>query len=170
MFDVEAATDFLLKQGYIDPRRLVAAGGSYGGYMVAWMNGHTNRYKAYVCHAGCFDWVAMHGDDVWYWSPKSLGASYWEDPKKVEAQNPRAFVKAMKTPTLVIHGALDYRVPDAQGLAYYNALKHKGVPTRLVFYPDENHWILKPQNSRLWYRELEKWLARWVQPGGKKRT
>jgi dipeptidyl aminopeptidase/acylaminoacyl peptidase len=169
MFDVEAATDFMLKQGYIDPARLVAAGGSYGGYMVAWLNGHASRYKAYVCHAGCFDWVAMHGDDVWYWSPKSLGANYWDDPEKVEAQNPRAFVKAMKTPTLVIHGALDYRVPDAQGLAYYNALKAKGVPTRLVFYPDENHWILKPQNSRLWYREFEKWLARWVEPGGKKR-
>ena len=169
MFDVEAATAFMLEQGYIDPARLVAAGGSYGGYMVAWMNGHTDRYKAYVCHAGCFDWVAMHGDDVWYWSPKSLGASYWEDPGKVEAQNPRAFVKRMKTPTLVIHGALDYRVPDTQGLAYYNALKHKGVPARLVFFPDENHWILKPQNSRLWYREFERWLERWVQPGGKKR-
>jgi dipeptidyl aminopeptidase/acylaminoacyl peptidase len=167
--DVEAATDFMLKQGYIDPQRLVAAGGSYGGYMVAWMNGHTNRYKAYICHAGCFDWVAMHGDDAWYWSPKTLGATYWDDMKKVEAQNPRARVRAMKTPTLVIHGLLDYRVPDAQALAYYNALRAREVPARLVFFPDENHWILKPQNSRLWYREFEKWLARWVEPGGKKR-
>ena len=166
--DIEAATDFMLAQGYIDPQRLVAAGGSYGGYMVAWMNGHTDRYKAYVCHAGCFDWVAMFSDDAWYWHPKELGAWYWDDMKKVEAQNPRAHVKGMKTPTLVIHGMLDYRVPDAQGLAYYNTLKAKGVASRLVFFPDENHWILKPQNSRLWYREFFAWLSRFVAPGGKK--
>jgi dipeptidyl aminopeptidase/acylaminoacyl peptidase len=166
--DIEAATDFMLAQGYIDPERLVAAGGSYGGYMVAWMNGHTDRYKAYVCHAGCFDWVAMFSDDAWYWHPKELGAWYWEDMKRVEAQNPRARVKGMKTPTLVTHGMLDYRVPDSQGLAYYNTLKAKGVPARLVFFPDENHWILKPQNSRLWYRELFDWLERFVQPGGRK--
>ena len=169
MADVEAATDFMLAQGYIDPGRLVAAGGSYGGYMVAWMNAHTDRYKAYVCHAGCFDWVAMFSDDAWYWHPKELGAFYWDDMKRVESQNPRARVKSMKTPTLVTHGMLDYRVPDAQGLAYYNTLKAKGVPTRLVFFPDENHWILKPQNSRLWYREFFSWLARFVEPGAAKR-
>ena len=168
--DVEAGTDFMLKEGYIDAQRLVAAGGSYGGYMVAWMNGHTDRYKAYVCHAGCFDWVSMHADDVYYWSPKQLGANYWDDFAKVEAQNPRANVKRMKTPTLVIHGLLDYRVPDAQGLAYYNALKAKEVPARLVFFPDENHWILKPRNSRLWYREFFAWLARYVATGGKRRA
>ncbi len=166
--DVEAGTDFMLKQGYIDRERLVAAGGSYGGYMVAWMNGHTDRYKAYVCHAGCFDWVAMFSDDAWYWHPKELGAYYWDDMERVEGQNPRARVNRMKTPTLVIHGLLDYRVPDSQGLAYYNSLKAKGVDSRLVFFPDENHWILKPQNSRLWYREFFDWLARYVATGGKK--
>lgn len=167
--DVEAATDHLLREGCIDRDRLVAAGGSYGGYMVAWMNGHTDRYKAYVCHAGCFDWVAMVADDAWYWFPKELGAAYWDDPAKVDSQNPRARVKKMKTPTLVIHGLLDYRVPDAQGLAYYNTLKAKGVPSRLVFFPDENHWILKPQNSRLWFQETFAWLARHVKPGGERR-
>ena len=166
--DVEAGTDFMVKQGYIDPDRLLAAGGSYGGYMVAWMNGHTDRYKAYVCHAGCFDWVAMFSDDAWYWHPKELGANYWEDAKRVDGQNPRARVERMKTPTLVMHGLLDYRVPDSQGLAYYNTLKARGVPSRLVFFPDENHWILKPQNSRLWYREFFAWLERWVKPGGTK--
>ncbi|MEO5693387.1 MAG: S9 family peptidase [Usitatibacter sp.] len=169
--DVEAGTDFMLKQGYIDRDRLVAAGGSYGGYMVAWMNAKVDRYKAYVCHAGCFDWVAMFSDDAWYWHPKELGAYYWDDIKRVESQNPRAHVKGMKTPTLVIHGLLDYRVPDSQGLAYYNTLKAKGIATRLVFFPDENHWILKPLNSRLWYREFEAWLKRFVQPGaGKKKA
>ncbi len=168
-FDVEAGTDYMLKQGYIDPDRLVASGGSYGGYMVAWMNGHTNRYKAYVCHAGCFDWVGMFSDDVYYWQKKSMGAYYYDDPGLLDSQNPRPHVKKMKTPTLVMHGALDYRVPDAQGLAYYNSLKSKGVPSRLVFFPDENHWILKPRNSRLWYREFFAWLARFVDTGGKKR-
>ena len=158
--DVEAGTDHMLRTGYIDRRRLLAAGGSYGGYMVAWMNGHTDRYKAFVCHAGCFDWVAMFSDDAYFWHPKELGAWYWEDPAKVDGQNPRARADRMKTPTLVMHGLLDYRVPDAQGLAYYNTLKAKGVPARLVFFPDENHWILKPQNSRLWYREFFAWLAR----------
>ena len=167
--DVEAATDFMLRQGYIDRERLVASGGSYGGFMVAWMNGHTDRYKAYVCHAGCFDWVGMFADDAWYWHPKELGAYYWENTARVEAQNPRARARRMKTPTLVMHGLLDYRVPDAQGLAYYNTLKAKGVPSRLVFFPDENHWILKPQNSRLWYREFFAWLKRYVATGGKAR-
>ena len=168
--DVEAGTDFMLAQGYIDRDRLVAAGGSYGGYMVAWMNGHTDRYKAYVCHAGCFDWVSMFADDAWFWHPKELGAFYWDDPKKVDAQNPRARARHMKTPTLVMHGLLDYRVPDAQGLAYYNTLKAKGVPARLVLFPDENHWILKPQNSRLWYREFFAWLARHVETGGRRKA
>ena len=166
LVDVEAGTDFMLRQGYIDRDRLVATGGSYGGYMVAWMNGHTDRYKAFVCHAGCFDWVSMFADDAWYWHPKELGAFYWENSPKIEAQNPRARVRRMKTPTLVMHGLLDYRVPDAQGLAYYNTLKAKDVPTRLVLFPDENHWILKPQNSRLWYREFFAWLNRFAKRGG----
>ena len=167
--DVEAGTDFMLKQGYIDADRLTASGGSYGGYMVAWMNGHVDRYKAFVCHAGCFDWVAMFADDAWYWAPKELGANYWDDMAKVDSQNPRARVQRMKTPTLVIHGLLDYRVPDAQGLAYYNTLKAKGVPARLVLFPDENHWILKPQNSRLWYREFFAWIKRFAAPGPARR-
>ena len=165
--DVESGTDFMLRQGYIDRDRLVAAGGSYGGFMVAWMNGHTDRYKAFVCHAGCFDWVSMFADDAYYWHPKELGAFYWDNPKKVDSQNPRARARRMKTPTLVIHGLLDYHVPDSQGLAYYNTLKSKGVDSRLVFFPDENHWILKPQNSRLWYREFFAWLKRYVDPGAK---
>ena len=84
------------------------------------------------------------------------------DAKRVDAQNPRARVAKMKTPTLVIHGMLDYRVPDAQGLAYYNTLKAKGVDARLVFYPDENHWILKPQNSKLWHEEVLAWLDKYT--------
>jgi dipeptidyl aminopeptidase/acylaminoacyl peptidase len=160
--DVEAATDRLLAQPWIDAKRVFATGGSYGGYMVAWMNGHVKpgRYQAYVCHAGCTDWVGMFADDAYTWHAKELGAWYWDDMAQVLKQSPHAFAKNFSTPTLVVHGALDYRVPDAQGLAYYNTLKARGVPARLLWFPDENHWILKPQNSRLWYAEYFDWLAR----------
>ena len=158
--DVEAGTDWLLKKSWVDKKRIFATGGSYGGFMVAWMNGHVKpgRYQAYVCHAGCYDWVGMFADDAWSWHAKELGAWYWDDISKVHAQSPHAFAKNFRTPTLVIHGALDYRVPDAQGLAYYNTLKAMNVDARLLWFPDENHWILRPQNSRLWYREFFGWL------------
>jgi dipeptidyl aminopeptidase/acylaminoacyl peptidase len=168
--DIEAATDWLLQQRWVDPQRIVATGGSYGGYMVAWMNGHVKpgRYQAYVCHAGCYDWRAMYADDAYAWHRQELGAHYWQDPARIEAQSPIAYACAFKTPTLVVHGALDYRVPDAQGLAYYNTLKSQGVPARLVWFPDENHWVLKPRNSRLWYAEFFAWLAQHGQ-GAKRR-
>jgi len=160
--DVEAATDWLLKKPWADKRRVFATGGSYGGFMVAWMNGHVpaGRYAAYVCHAGCFDWTAMFADDAYTWHARELGAWYWDDMAQIHKQSPHAFAGAMKTPTLVIHGALDYRVPDAQGLAYYNTLKALGVDARLLWFPDENHWILKARNSKLWYGEFFGWLKR----------
>lgn len=160
--DIEAATTWLLRKPWTDKTRVFATGGSYGGYMVAWMNAHVKpgRYAAYICHAGCFDWTAMFADDAYTWHAKELGAWYWNDMAQVHAQSPHAFAKGMRTPTLVIHGALDYRVPDAQGLAYYNTLKAKGVEARLLWFPDENHWILKPCNSQVWYREFFEWLRR----------
>jgi dipeptidyl aminopeptidase/acylaminoacyl peptidase len=160
--DIEAATELLLARPWADPKRVFAAGGSYGGYMVAWMNGHVppGRYAAYVCHAGCFDWTAMFADDCYTWHAQEFGAWYWDDAAKVAAQSPHAFAQAMHTPTLVIHGALDYRVPDQQGLAYYNTLKARGVDARLLWFPDENHWVLKPRNSKLWYGEFFDWLKR----------
>ncbi len=160
--DIEAATDRLLTQPWADRKRVFATGGSYGGYMVAWMNGHLapGRYQAYVCHAGCYDWQAMVANDAYHWHAKELGAAYWEDPARVAAQSPHHFAQHLSTPTLVIHGQMDYRVPDAQGLAYYNTLKARGIEARLLWFPDENHWILKPQNSRLWYEEFFAWLAR----------
>jgi dipeptidyl aminopeptidase/acylaminoacyl peptidase len=158
--DVEAATEELLKRPWADPARVFATGGSYGGFMVAWMNGHVppGRYAAYVCHAGCFDWTAMFADDAYPWHARELGAWYWDDPAQIAKQSPHTFAGKMSTPTLVIHGALDYRVPDAQGLAYYNTLKARNVDARLLWFPDENHWILKPRNSRQWYAEFFAWL------------
>jgi dipeptidyl aminopeptidase/acylaminoacyl peptidase len=160
--DVEAATDWLLAKPWADRKRVFASGGSYGGYMVAWMNAHLprSRYNAFVCHAGCFDWTAMFGNDAWAWHAKELGTYYWDDLAKIQSQSPHGFAKGLSTPTLVVHGALDYRVPDQQGLAYYNTLKAKDVDARLVWFPDENHWVLKPRNSRLWYGEFFDWLAK----------
>jgi len=167
--DTEAATDFMLRQGYIDRNRLVATGGSYGGYMVAYMNGHTDRYKAYVCHAGCYDWVSMMATDGYMFFSKELGAFHWDDPARVMKQSPHHYAKRFKTPTLVIHGELDYRVPATQALQYYNTLHAKQVPARLVYFPDENHWILKPQNSRLWFSEFFAWVKRYAAPGAVRR-
>jgi dipeptidyl aminopeptidase/acylaminoacyl peptidase len=167
--DVEAGTDYMIKTGYIDAKRVVATGGSYGGYMVAYMNGNVKngRYQAYVCHAGCYDWVAMMGSDGYYWFGQELGAFPWQDEARVLAQSPHHYAASFATPTLVIHGELDYRVPYYQGLAYYNTLRVLGVDTRMVFFPDENHWILKPQNSRLWYREFLAWCDKYSRPRGK---
>ncbi|MEO6928666.1 MAG: S9 family peptidase [Casimicrobiaceae bacterium] len=163
--DVEAGTDYLLARGYIDRARLTATGGSYGGYMVAYMNGHTDRYQSYVCHAGCYDWVSMMATDGYRFFASELGAYHWNNMPRVMSQSPHHFVRRARTPTLVIHGELDYRVPATQGLQYYNTLKARDVDARLVYFPDENHWILKPQNSRLWYREFFAWLHRYA-PGG----
>lgn len=165
--DVEAATDHLLAAGFIDAERLAAAGGSFGGYMVAWMNGHTDRYRAYVCHAGVYDWVAQMASDSTRGRERALGAFPWEDPERVLRQSAHSYAKAFATPTLVLHGELDYRVPVTQGFEYYSTLRMRGVPARLVYFPDENHWVLKPQNSRRWYEEFFAWIERHVPPGSR---
>ncbi len=162
--DVEAGTDFMLATGTIDANRMVATGGSYGGYMVAYMNGKlpAKRYQAYVCHAGCYDWVSMMGSDGYFWFGHELGAFHWDDEARVMKQSPHHYAQHFNTPTLVIHGEQDYRVPYYQGLAYYNTLRARAIPSRLVFFPDENHWILKPQNSKLWYAEFTGWCDRYT--------
>jgi dipeptidyl aminopeptidase/acylaminoacyl peptidase len=166
--DIEAATDWLQRQPWADKRRVFATGGSYGGFLVAWMNGHVpaGRYRAYVCHAGVFDRVASMAADSYLQRPKDLGARYWEDLPRVLAQSPMASAAHMHTPTLVVHGALDYRVPDCNGLAYYNTLKARGVAARLLWFADENHWVLKPRNSRQWYAEFLAWIAAHDETGG----
>lgn len=159
--DIEAATDWVLRKRWADRRRVFASGGSYGGFLVAWMNGNVpaERYRAYVCHAGVFDRLLTFSADSFLQRPKDLGAFYWADAAKVRAQSPSTYAHRMRTPTLVIHGTNDYRVPDANGLTYYNTLQARGVPSKLIWFPDENHWVLKPRNSRLWYREFLDWLA-----------
>ncbi len=172
--DIEATTDWLCAQRWADRDRIVATGGSYGGFLVAWMNGHVpawpeGRYRAYVCHAGVFDRIATFSADSWPVRPKDLAAEYWNDLPRVLAQSPHNYAGRMATPTLVTHGARDYRVPDCNGLAYFHTLKARSVPARLLWYPDENHWILKPANSLQWYGEFRDWVATHTAPLPKKR-
>ena len=159
--DVEAATDWLRKQPWVDKKRIFASGGSYGGYMVAWMNGHVKpgRYQRLrlprrLLRPARHVRRATPGAGTRRSSARPTGATRPRCSRKAPRPSPRS----MTTPTLVIHGALDYRVPDQQGLAYYNTLKARGVDARLLWFPDENHWILKPRNSRLWYAEFFAWL------------
>jgi dipeptidyl aminopeptidase/acylaminoacyl peptidase len=164
-YDVMKATDYMVALPYIDKNRTAAAGASYGGYMMAWINGHTDRYKALVCHAGVYNWHSMTASDIVRSRERPLGATPWGDLSQIDKQTPQRFAANFKTPTLVMHGEKDYRVPVTQGFEYYNTLRIKGVPTRLVYFPDENHWILKPQNARLWHREFFAWVEKYIGSG-----
>jgi dipeptidyl aminopeptidase/acylaminoacyl peptidase len=148
-----------------DKNRTAAAGASYGGYMMAWLNGHTDVFKAMVCHAGVYDWHAMLASDFVKGRERALGAPAWGDLTIVDKQSPQRFATNFKTPTLVTHGEKDFRVPVTQGLAYFNTLRQKGVPTRLIYFPDENHWVLKPNNSLLWHKEVFAWLDKYIGRG-----
>jgi len=163
--DIMKATDWFEQQRWIDKNRMAAAGGSYGGYMMAWLNGHTDRFKALVCHAGVYNWHSMLASDLVKGRERSLGAPPWGNLDKIDRQSAQRFAADFKTPTLVLHGEKDFRVPVTQGLEFYNTLRQKGVPTRLVYFPDENHWVLKPQNSRLWHKEVFAWLTKYIGRG-----
>jgi dipeptidyl aminopeptidase/acylaminoacyl peptidase len=166
--DIMKGTDYMEKQPYIDKDRMVAAGASYGGYMMAWMNGHTDRFKAMVCHAGVYNWHSMMASDIVKGRDRALGANAWGDLSQIDKQSPQRYAANFKTPTLVTHGEKDYRVPLTQGFEYFTTLKLKGVPARLVYFPDENHWVLRPQNSRLWHQEFFGWLDKYVGHGPSK--
>lgn len=163
--DVMKATDWFEAKPWVDRTRMAAAGGSYGGYMMAWLNGHTDRFKAHVCHAGVYSYHSQMASDVVAGRQRALGAFPWRDLDRVDRQSAQRFAANFKTPTLVLHGEKDYRVPVTQGFEYYNTLRQKGVPARLVYFPDENHWVLKPQNALVWHREVFGWLERYVGRG-----
>ncbi|HEV3143800.1 MAG TPA: S9 family peptidase [Gemmataceae bacterium] len=165
MEDIMKATDWFEQQPWIDKNRIAAAGASYGGFMMAWLNGHTDRFKAMVCHAGVYNWHSMLASDIVKSRERSLGAPPWGDLEKIDKQSPQRFARNFKTPTLVSHGEQDFRVPVTQGVEYYNTLRQKGVPTKLIYFPDENHWILKPQNSQLWHKEVFAWLEKYIGKG-----
>jgi dipeptidyl aminopeptidase/acylaminoacyl peptidase len=162
--DLMLGLDHALKTySYMDDTKVAAAGGSYGGYMVNWIAGHSDRFKALISHAGVFDLTSMYGttEELWF-AEFEFDGTPWENPAIYRAQTPSAFPKAFKTPTLVIHGALDFRVPDSQGIGMFTALQRNGVPSRLVWFPDEGHWILKPANRVVWWHEMHDWLAKYL--------
>jgi dipeptidyl aminopeptidase/acylaminoacyl peptidase len=160
--DVMRATDVLLASGLIDETRMAAAGGSYGGYMASWIEGHTDRFRCIINHAGVYDTLAQYASDWTIGRAQAFGGEPWDGLEAIDRYNPARFAQGFNTPMLVIHGERDYRVPVSQGLECYGVLKAKGVAARLVYFPDENHWILKPQNSLLWYREVHAWLERFL--------
>jgi dipeptidyl aminopeptidase/acylaminoacyl peptidase len=148
---------------FLDGSRVAACGGSYGGFMVNWMAGHTDRFKALISHAGVFDLTSKYGTTEELWFPEwEFGGTPWEKPQQYRDRSPSTFAANFKTPTLVIHGALDFRVPDAQGLGMFTSLQRRGVPSRYVWFPDEGHWIAQPQNRAAWWNEVWTWLDRYL--------
>jgi len=155
--------DLLRRHPWIDSDRMAAAGASYGGYMINWIQGQTDRFKALVCHDGNLDETMAYFDTEELWFPEwEHGGTPWENPQGYRKHSPMAFVGNWKTPELVIHGALDFRVVDTQGLGTFNALQRLGIPSRLLYFPDENHWVHKPANSIQWHHEVLAWMDRWT--------
>jgi dipeptidyl aminopeptidase/acylaminoacyl peptidase len=153
----------LAKYPFLDKDRMAALGASYGGFMINWINGRTDRFKALVCHDGNFDETLAYyqTEELWFpeWEHKGLP---WENTEAYSRQSPLSLVRNWKTPTLVVHGAKDYRIADAQGLATFTALQRRGVPSRFLYFPDENHWVVKPANSKRWHEEVLAWIDRFT--------
>ena len=164
--DIMAVVDHVAALPYADPDRIAAAGGSYGGYMIDWMLGHTQRFKAFISHAGVFDLHSMFGatDELWFplWE---FNGTPWDNPEPYVKWSPSYFVKDFHTPTLVVTGEQDFRVPYTQGLQLFTALQVQKVPSKLLEFPDEGHWVLKPQNSVLWYNSFLDWIGEWTKKG-----
>ncbi len=164
--DLMKGVDHIISLGYVDANRIGAAGGSYGGYMINWMNGHTDRFKALVSHASIFNAESMYAtEELWFQEWEWKGAP-WDANSTYKKWSPHLFVKNFKTPTLVVHGELDYRVPIGEGLQLFSALQRRGIPSKFLYYPDEGHWVLKPQNSELWYKTVLDWFDQWLKNGG----
>ncbi|HEV2197686.1 MAG TPA: S9 family peptidase [Candidatus Acidoferrum sp.] len=161
--DVMDGVDFALKKyPFIDGSKMAAAGGSYGGYMADWIATHNGRFKAIISHAGVYDKVAMYATEELWFEEHDLQGTPWSNPESYHKWAPVTYAGKLgefKTPTLVICGERDYRVPYTQSLEFFSALQRQGVPSKLVVFPDEGHWVLKPQNSKFWYKTFLDWLA-----------
>ncbi len=165
--DLMRGVDYLLDTcSFIDRDRVAAAGASFGGYMVNWIAGHTDRFRALVCHAGIFNLESMYYATEELWFPHwEFAGSPAEKPEAYARWSPDRFVENFRTPTLVIHGEQDFRCPVVGGIAMFTALRTRGVPAELLYFPDEGHWIEKPQNAATWYATIHAWLERWLGPG-----
>lgn len=170
-FDSEAAVDYMVSRGFIDESRVAAAGASYGGYLVHWIAGHSTKYRALINHAGVYNLLAQFASDVTSHRVYAYGGAPWVATGKaqgidqIQKINPAMAAAQFKTPTLITHGEQDFRVPLTQGLEAYGVLKGKGVDARLVVFPQENHWILQPKNSQIWYQETLAWLEKYIGKG-----
>jgi dipeptidyl aminopeptidase/acylaminoacyl peptidase len=157
----------LEKYPWMDGDRVAALGASFGGYMINWIVGNwPQRFRCLVNHDGSLDERFAYFDTEELWFPEwDHEGAPWDNPEGYEKQNPVNFIKNWRTPMLVIHGALDYRVADTQGLGTFNALQRLGIPSKLLYFPDESHWVLKPANSILWHETVIGWLDQWLKNG-----
>lgn len=173
MDDYLSAIDDIAKEPYVDKDRLGCVGASFGGYSVYWLAGHHNkRFKAFIAHDGFFNMEQQYleTEELWF-TNWDLGGAYWEknNPavQRSYANSPHLFVDKWDTPILCIHGEKDFRILASQGMAAFNAAKLRGVPAQLLIFPEENHWVLKPQNGILWQRTFFAWLDKWLKPENK---
>ncbi len=165
LVDLQKGWAYALKTyPFLDGDRAAALGASYGGYMINWIAGNwPDAFKALVNHDGIFDNRSMYytTEELWF-DEWEHGGPYFQNPQQHEKHNPAAHVTKWQTPMLVIHGEKDYRVPPEQGIATFTALQRRGIESQLLIFPDENHWVLKPQNSLQWHDTVQAWLARWL--------
>jgi len=165
MLDLLSAIDALKAEPFVDQNRLGAAGASYGGFSVFWLAGnHQKRFKAFIAHCGMFNFESWYGTtEEMFFANHDIGGAYWENPRPHSYDfSPHHFAGNWDTPILVIHGAKDYRVPYGEGMQAFNAAQLQGIPSRFMLFPEENHWVLRPQNSILWQREFFKWMDQWL--------
>ncbi|MBE9469017.1 MAG: S9 family peptidase [Bacteroidetes bacterium] len=170
MKDYFSAIDDLKKEPFVDENNLGAVGASYGGYSVYWLAGnHNKRFKAFISHDGVFNSTAEYGStDEMFFDDWENGGAYWDLNNKVAqnsyANSPHKFAQNWDTPILIIHGGKDFRIPYTQGMEAFNAAQLRGVPSEFLYFPSENHWVLRPQNGILWQRTFFNWLDRWLKP------
>jgi dipeptidyl aminopeptidase/acylaminoacyl peptidase len=164
--EINEAADIALRDyAFIDASRQCAGGASYGGHLANWLQATTTRYRCLVSHAGLVNLESQWGtSDTIYSREINNGGPVWEQGPVWREQNPIRYMAQFKTPTLVTIGEQDFRVPLNNSLEYWSALQRQQVPSRLVVFPDENHWVLKGENSKLFYQEIHDWLARWLGP------
>jgi len=165
MQDYLSAIDAVAKEPFVDEKNLAAAGASYGGYSVFWLAGnHEKRFNAFIAHCGIYDFTSMYGStEEYFFVNHDYEGAFWDTPKpKSYDFSPHHFINNWDTPILIITGANDFRIPYTQSLEAFNAAQLKGIPSRLLFFPDESHFVLKPQNSVLWQREFGAWLENWL--------
>lgn len=161
--DVIKATAVMADKPYIDTSRMVAGGGSYGGYLTSIILGREHPFKALIAHAAVYNWFTQVAADYGA-SKRRNDEEFWNSPELFAKSSPHSGAGNFNTPTLVIHGEQDFRVPVNHGIELFNTLQNRGVDSRLIYFPDENHWILKPANSLYWYSEVRKWIGKYATP------